>query len=185
MKNIQDVLDKIENDEMRELAIEMFKTIPAYWYTVPASSSGKYHPSYALGDGGLFRHTIAVCQFLEFFFETEVFNFNSIERDCLRIAAVMHDSRKSGTQADFEKNKYTKFDHPLQAAEVINSFRDKDWSNGVIDLMTEAVEAHMGKFNTSTRESTVLPVPKTKMQRILHLADYLASRKNLEVKFDG
>ena len=43
--------------------VEDFKTlinlIPDYFFEVPASSTGKYHPKFSLGDGGLLRHTKA------------------------------------------------------------------------------------------------------------------------------
>ena len=53
-------LRTIENDDLRILAGEMIKTIPEYWYHVGASSTGKYHPEYSLGEGGLMRHTVAL-----------------------------------------------------------------------------------------------------------------------------
>jgi len=34
--------------------------VPPEWWTAPASSSGQYHPAFALGDGGLVRHSVMV-----------------------------------------------------------------------------------------------------------------------------
>ena len=36
--------------------------LPEYFFEVAASSTGKYHPVYALGVGGLVRHTIAAVE---------------------------------------------------------------------------------------------------------------------------
>ena len=58
-------LRTIENDDLRILAEEMIKTIPEYWYHVGASSTGKYHPKYSLGEGGLMRHTVALVRILK------------------------------------------------------------------------------------------------------------------------
>ena len=35
----------------------MIELLPDYFFNVPASSTGKYHPEFSLGDGGLVRHT--------------------------------------------------------------------------------------------------------------------------------
>ena len=50
----------IHSEKIAKFATYCVNNLPAYFFTVPASSSGKYHPSYALGDGGLVRHTKAV-----------------------------------------------------------------------------------------------------------------------------
>ena len=51
--------------------------------------------------------------------------------------------------------------------------------------MFNAINSHMGKWNTDYRtKAIVLPTPKSKVDRFVHLADYLASRKCLEFNFD-
>ena len=66
-------LRTIENDDLRILAGEMIKTIPEYWYHVGASSTGKYHPEYSLGEGGLMRHTVALVRILNHMLEARIF----------------------------------------------------------------------------------------------------------------
>ena len=51
----------------------MIKTIPEYWYHVGASSTGKYHPEYSLGEGGLMRHTVALVRILNYMLEARIF----------------------------------------------------------------------------------------------------------------
>ena len=173
----EEILETIENDDLKDLAKELIETIPPYFYEVPASSTGKYHPKYSVSDGGLYKHTIALCRFLNYLME--VSHFTSREKDCLRIAGIMHDSRKSGTQEAYEKNKYTNFDHPLQAAKVVRSFMGRGWNDEEIELIASSIETHMGQWNTDKHTNIVLPVPKNKYQQLLHWADYLASRKNV------
>ena len=43
----------IKNEKYRENLKIMVNLLPDYFFTVPASSTGKYHPSFSLGDGGL------------------------------------------------------------------------------------------------------------------------------------
>ena len=66
-------LRTIENDDLRILAGEMIKTVPEYWYHVGASSTGKYHPEYSLGEGGLMRHTVALVRILNYMLEARIF----------------------------------------------------------------------------------------------------------------
>lgn len=47
----------------RKFVQTMLPAVPPYFYTVPASSTGKYHPRYTLGSGGLLRHTKAAIKF--------------------------------------------------------------------------------------------------------------------------
>ena len=179
----KEVLDTITENDMRELAEELIKTIPAYFYDVPASSTGKYHPSYALGIGGLYRHTLALCRIMNHILE--VSNYTEHDKNLMRIAGMMHDTRKSGSQEAYEKNKYTNFDHPLQAAEVVRNFKGKDWNDEDIEIIASAIETHMGKWNEDKRSNVILPIPKNKYQMIIHWCDYLASRKDIEVQFSN
>ena len=52
-------LGYIKEDDIREKAIKVINMLPDYFFEVPASSTGKYHPSFSQGEGGLVRHTKA------------------------------------------------------------------------------------------------------------------------------
>ena len=54
---------KIKNKHYQEVALKLVEALPDYFFHEAASSTGKYHPSYALGDGGLLRHTKAAVRF--------------------------------------------------------------------------------------------------------------------------
>lgn len=188
----KEILDTFENNDLKEFCDQCLDTIPDYFWHVGASSSGKYHPQYSLGDHGLARHTIALCRILNHMLSVDCVKnqFTSRERDLLRIAGLMHDSRKSGSQEDYEKSKYTKFDHPMLAADAIahvwNNYTGKEMTIEEAKLIMDSIRSHMGQWNTDKRNpGIVLPTPQTKYQIILHLADYLASRKDIEVLFDN
>ena len=161
-------------------------TIPKYFWEVPASSSFKYHPRYAVTVPlGLAKHTVALVRILNHMFgvESVASQFTSRERDLLRVAGLMHDTRKSGTQEEYQRSKWTKFDHPILAAEVIKNLGGLPQTE--IDLIAHVIESHMGQFNTSKKDpDVVLPKPEDKYQIIVHLADYLASRKDIELIFE-
>jgi uncharacterized protein (DUF3820 family) len=183
---VEPILSTIKNDDIREFAEVLLDGLPDYMWHVGASSTGKYHPAYSLGEGGLMRHQIAVVRFLNFFFELEQYNtkFNDREMDLMRVAGLVHDGRKSGEQADYERSKFTKFDHPIQMANVIRSFDGKHLNHDELEFMATCIESHMGQWSTDRKSSIVLPKPMNVYQEFIHLADYLASRKDLTMAFD-
>ena len=167
--------------------IESFKTlielIPDYFFEVPASSTGKYHPKFSLGDGGLLRHTKAAVRIAYELLNDPCIGgkYTSNEKDLMLIALTMHDSVKSG----IPKEEYTRFDHPLLAAKLIEENKSKlSFKDEEIDLIKRVIASHMGPWNTHpyTKEE-VLPIPKDKYENFVHMCDYLASRKFLEVTF--
>lgn len=180
------LLDSFENEDIKNYAQECIETIPNYFWEVGASSTGKYHPQYALGELGLARHTCALVRFLNHILSIDCFKneYTSRERDLLRVAGIMHDSRKSGDDEAYSKNKFTKFDHPVLAANEIRTIIGFIPENEV-EFVAQVIETHMGQWNTDKRSKTILPLPENKYQKILHLADYLASRKDIEVLFTG
>ena len=183
---VDPILSTIKNDDIREFAEVLLDDLPDYIWHVGASSTGKYHPEYSLGEGGLMRHQIAVVRFLNFFFELEQYNtkFTDREIDLMRVAGWIHDGRKSGEQEDYEKSKYTRFDHPIQMANVVRSYDGKYLSHDEIEFVATCISSHMGSWNTDRKSSVELPKPMTPFQEFVHLADYLASRKDLTMAFD-
>lgn len=189
MKQIFDpILDTFENEDIKQFMIEKcMPMIPQYFWEAPASSSFKYHPAYAVTVPlGLAKHTVALVRILNHMFAVESVGsqFTSRERDLLRVAGLMHDTRKSGTQEEYQRSKWTKFDHPILAAEVIKNLGGLPQTE--IDLIAHVIESHMGQFNTNKKDpDVVLPKPEDKYQIIVHLADYLASRKDIELIFEN
>ena len=108
----------------------------------------------------------------------------SREMDLMRVAGLVHDGMKSGTQEQFEKSKYTKFEHPLLMARKILDCEGR-LPKEDLDIMADAIARHMGQWNTDKKSSITLPKPVDKFSRMLHVADYLASRKSLTMDFEN
>lgn len=186
-KFVKPVLDMFENDDIKKFAVEILKGLPDYIWEVGASSTAKYHPSYTIGTLGLMKHQVAVARMINFFFELEQYKnrFNSRQRDLIRLAGLTHDGRKSGSQEDYEKSKFTKFDHPLLMAKVYMSYKDNEYIlNDEVKYLAALVGKHMGQWNTDKKSSVVLPKPNDEASELLHLADYIVSRKCLTMSFD-
>lgn len=153
-----------------------------YFWSVPASSSGKYHPSYALGDGGLVRHTLAALLIAEELLEISTIK-SDYERDIIFASLALHDFYKQGLPPN---NSKTIFEHPLVAAEEWEKYmaNSKNVSEDIVTAIANCIRSHMGQWNTSKYSKTVLPIPSTKLQKFVHACDYLASRKRIEVNMD-
>ena len=49
-------LNDIKDAKLQAFAVKLLTNAPDYFFTVPASSSGKYHPYFAREEGGLVKH---------------------------------------------------------------------------------------------------------------------------------
>lgn len=183
IKTFDKEINYINNPRYKENIKILIDLLPDYFFTVPASSTGKYHPSFALKDGGLVRHTKVAVRIAK-----ELFNDESVsgaythnEKDLMMMALIMHDGLKSG----LKKSEYTNFDHPLLVSDYIKENKDKLTLNEKeINFLCSVIESHMGPWNTNNYSDVILPKPTTRYQRFVHMCDYLASRKFLDVKFD-
>lgn len=184
LKSFQNEVDCIKNDTIKEVAIKMIEElIPDYFWEVAASSTGKYHPAYALGHGGLYRHTLAAVRIAIGMFPLTSYTDN--EKDKIIVALIMHDSFKHGVNY----SKYTQANHPVIAAEQVQTYCEMwlpdccahDFGKALADLIL----THMGQWNTDWKtKKEIMPKPSTSMQRFVHMCDYLASRKYLEFNFE-
>ena len=167
-------------DESKRRDIEyLINLLPDYFFTIPASSTGKYHPKFAGTVSGLVKHTKAAVRIAYDLFET-VNNFTDNDKDLIIMALIMHDGLKKG----IEEEKYTRFDHPLLVSKMIMENASKlEMDIDDVRKMCMMIESHMGKWNTSKYCKVELPIPVNEMQRFVHRCDYLASRKYLNVRF--
>lgn len=173
----------IKDDKIREDLKYLVSNLPDYFFEIEASSTGKYHPKFASGEHGLVRHTkVAVRIAYELMGNSAICNFTSREKDLILLALTLHDGLKCGNP----KERYTRVDHPLLASSFIKENKDKiSLSDEDIDFAASVISTHMGNWNTDYNGNEVLPKPKNKYQRFVHMCDFLASRKVINVEFNG
>ena len=172
----------IRNPVIKDFAEKAVADMPDYFFGIPASSTGKYHPSYALGNGGLMRHVRAAVRIAVELFRMEEYNFSSDDKDLILVSLLVHDGRKSGNV----QAKYTVAEHPKIQ---VFAMKDNDELSMLLpenqfQLVCDNVMMHMGQWNRSFNGMEFAPKPESKMQKFVHLCDYLASRKCLEMNFD-
>lgn len=199
-EHFEQELAYIVNDDLRKIVAETLNQSPECIVHIPASSSGRYHPVYSLGEGGLMRHVKAAVGIAHCMIETEIFknltmgvNVYSDEmlafyKDAAYAALILHDCCKPD---DTEKHG-TRFDHPLLAANLFKEVTKKHinqsnmiYMKNVVPMVYGAIASHMGQWNTAPyAKDIVLPKPKSGVEQFVHMCDYLGSRKFLTFEFD-
>ena len=184
-KALEEEINVLKDEKYKNAARNLLELIPDYFYHVAASSTGKYHPSFSLGEGGLLRHTKVAFAFGKVLLENPCFGdkYTNREKDLMLFAILFHDSFKHG----LTEEKYTRSDHPLIASDFIVEHKDEIGINEEdAKFVSDCIKSHMGPWNTDyyTKEE-ILPKPRTKFQSFVHMCDYLSSKKFLNVLFDG
>jgi uncharacterized protein (DUF3820 family) len=70
-------------------------------------------------------------------------------------------------------------------ANVVRSYDGQYLNHDELEFIAHCIESHMGQWSTDKKSSVVLPKPEDVYQHFVHLADYLASRKDLTMTFDN
>lgn len=176
-------LGNIKNDKLHDFVECVVNLLPDYFFEVAASSTGKYHPKYSLGEGGLVRHTKAAVKIAKDLMNLEQYRFSEDEKDVIIASLILHDGMKHGLNS----SKYTVTEHPIIMAKFIRDNWSHEFSDieSQIELICGCVATHMGQFNMDFKtKKEVLAKPKSKLEQFVHLCDYLSSRKYLLVDFE-
>ncbi len=163
-------LNDIKDKNLRKFAEKVIENAEDYFFTIAASTTGKYHPQFDLGDGGLMRHTRLVTYLAEC--EAMSRMYSEHDTDLLIIAALAHDIKKLGNNG----SRYTVVSHPIIAAQYLEELAGKNKnliSEGDLKKVCGAVKSHMGRWG----EKDGLPLPKDDFEFCLQSADYIASRR--------
>lgn len=135
----------IQDKDIRSFTEKCIERTPDYFYTVPASSTGKYHPEYSLGEGGLIRHTKALIHIAKYLLDLE-YNRNKFtqeEQDCIIAAGILHDSFKHGDI----KSQFSVSNHPMIAADHILEWAEQESEKKFAKIISDMVRCHSGEWN--------------------------------------
>lgn len=167
------IVEIIKNKEVRDFVLDFLdKKVPDYFARVAASATGKYHPEYALGYGGLIRHSLAVTAVAASIVNLEYLQFNRMDKDLIIAACILHDSFKQG----LTESGNTIRTHPNVAAREIAKHGKETGHEHIANIIAALVLAHMGEWGNQK--------PGNKGQFIVHLADFIASRKFIEIDWN-
>lgn len=163
---------QIDDFDIREFVKKTLDIVDPVHRIKPASSTGKYHPKYASGEGGLIRHIkVTVRNVIELIRATPAVES---EKDELIAAAILHDMWKYPEGRDHE---FTAFDHPALGGQWC-----KDHG---FDTIGRLIAAHQGIWTTSRQmPGFENEQPRKFDEWLLHFADLMASRAYLACDFD-
>ena len=175
-------LEYIKDERIRESCEKILDMLPDYFYEIPASSTGKYHPSFSLGEGGLVRHVKVAVRLAKELLDNPCIGdkYTQNEKDVMIMTLILHDGLKSG----LVHNRYTQANHPTLIKNFVLEHKNElSLTDNELDLFSHAVESHMGPWNKDYDGNEILPKPKTKYENFVHMCDFLSSKKFLDVKF--
>ena len=173
----------IKDDDIRKDAEYLISNLPDYYFEVDASSTGKYHPKYAQGPGGLSRHVKSAVKMANSLLSDPAIGgvYSTRDQDLIYLALLIHDGLKYGKV----KEQYTRFDHPILISDFVEENKDKlKMTDEDRKKVRGAVASHMGPWNTNSYSDVILPIPKAPMEKFVHMCDYLASRRFIVLEFD-
>lgn len=166
----------IQNEDLR-MAVKSYmdECVADWFYTTGASASGKFHPKFSQGEGGLVRHTKAVVMFAEEFLRMSPYCYLKDEyKDFVIAACIVHDTAKYGLTGEMDKSVYK--DHAKNAAILFENWCVEECGFQPSEFLLNAIKAHMGQWSTEREDR-----PFTSIDRCVHEADYMASRSFIDI----
>ena len=165
-------LTLIQSDSVRKWTTDCLNKFNHAFYTMGASSSGKYHPKVSLGLGGLVKHTKICVHFAVELRRIHWWNWEQDTFDLILSALLLHD----GGKYMGENTTISMKDHPLRVIPLLDTV--EGISNRQRTTIVDCIQSHMGQWDNEGE----LPVPigLETVEFFVHLCDYLASRKILD-----
>lgn len=175
------VKDRFETEKIKNYFLDMAEHIPDYIFTMPASTSGKFHNSKQCETFGQLYHEFMFSSIMEHRLRLkgnrEKYNTPEI-RDCMRCVPFFHDAVKCG----WNGSRYTVPDHPMLAAQwVRETLVGHDISAEYKEMIACMCEAHSGEWNTNRAGKQIMPEPRNDMEFFIHECDILSSRNDIDM----
>ena len=169
-----------ETDMFREYFMDMVAEIPDYIFTMPSSTSGRYHNAKQCETYGQLYHIYMFDSILNHRLRLkgnkEKYSTPE-ERDAMRCVPAFHDAVKCG----WNGSKYTVQDHPLLAAQwVLDTKVTHDIPDKYKQMIADMCEAHSGEWNKSRSGKVIMSEPRNDREFFIHECDILSSRNDLD-----
>lgn len=168
-------INLIKNEDFKSFMREFLDNyVPSYFAEIGASSSGKFHPKFSQGVGGLIRHTKAVVIFAEELLRMSSYAYMKDDyKDFVIMACIAHDTCKYG-MTEYDKTEYP--NHGKNAAKLLNMAWYEYFGIEAPEYLLSAIRSHMGQWTTDKEDR-----PFTNIDRCVHMADYMASRSFIDI----
>ena len=169
-----------EIEGMKQYYLDMCEEIPDYIFTMPSSTSGKYHNQTQCQEHGQLYHIFMFHSILEHLLRLkhnkERFSTPE-ERDAMRCVPAFHDAVKCG----WNGSQYTVQDHPKLAAKwVLDTKVVHDIPLPIKQMIADMCESHSGQWNKNRSGEVIMSEPRNEREFLIHECDILASRPDLD-----
>lgn len=161
-------LELIKDERIRKNTEIILDLLPEYFYHIPASSTGKYHPNFSLGEGGLVRHVKVATRILNDLLNDTTYINNYApyidknkesklnEKDLMLMGIILHDGLKDGL-LDFD---YKEEEENQNKLTELKNKRDEllknDIGNNEIDTIKKEISALYKKVHFTKFEHPIL-----------------------------
>jgi hypothetical protein len=180
LQEIEPYITLIQDGSIRSWVRAALAKAPVYFWLIPASSSGKYHPTWAQDDCGLFRHTVFGMYMAHELSRT--WGLSDVEHDIALAASSIHDTLKYGIDYDlryFDLHPYLPRSYYVGKHGCMTK-EEKDLITPQIEnAIFNAVERHMGSLAKGEWHSVGRVKPENIVEQVVHVADYVASRQKV------
>ena len=178
----QPYLKQFETDEMRLYCADMIAEIPDYIFTMPSSTSGKYHNATQCQPHGQVYHMIMFAEIMNYRLalkgNKEKFK-SPVQRDAMRCVPFFHDAIKCGWNGSV----YSVHEHPMLAGQWVRETKvEHDIDDKAKEAIARMCERHSGEFTTTKKSKVILPEPENAMELFVHECDILSSRNNIDMQ---
>ena len=166
-------IDQMENGFYRSFTIDAFKNgCPEYFWNLPTSSTGKYHPHDESGKHGNWIHTKRVFSTYQDSADSLINAgiIDSNDKQAGMAAALIHDMFKYGFPE--AEGKHTIKYHDVLGAAYIRQYTD------LPDKVARLVNIHNGPWHVG-------PTPETQHEWLFHQCDMIASRRKNNMAVNG
>lgn len=169
-----------ETDIFRDYFMDMVVEIPDYIFTMPSSTSGRYHNAKQCEMYGQIYHIYMFDSILNHRLRLkgnrELYHTPE-ERDAMRCVPTFHDAVKCG----WNGSRYTVQNHPLLASQwVLNTKVDHDIPHEYKQMIADMCESHSGEWNKSKSGNVIMSEPRNPREFFIHECDILSSRNDLD-----
>jgi hypothetical protein len=174
----------IKDKNIRNFTSQVIANLPNYFFQIPASSTGKYHPPYSLTEGGLVKHVKACVRVAHSLFRNHTIReFTEHEQDIIVCSLLLHDGLKNGGNY----KPHTNPNHPNIVAYFVHTHEQFTSliSPDDLKIIIGCLRTHSGIFNKEWRTGKeILPIPSNDYENFVHLCDYITSRKYIDINLD-
>lgn len=171
-------LKRIYDPVIREFTKLCIMHAPDYVFLdCPASSTGKYHPLDELGPDGNIIHTKKIFTLAYEMSRAMDCEYN---RDLILSACLIHDLRKRG----LTNTGHTHRRHPEFAADLVDEVQEATQllNEEQHNILRNCVGYHYGPWSYKNWLKSIDEY--TREELVLYLADYVASKRAVDVKYD-